>query len=56
MILSLHGKSLILAKGTRCSQCWYKENGKCNSMCDMYNLPEDPGEASKHYLSRKNNI
>ena len=56
-ILARHGKDLLDSKKFRCENCWIKENkGKCNPSCQMYNIPKDPVEASKKYISEPNNI
>ena len=55
-VLELHGRTVLESRDQRCSNCWYKENNRCSSSCKMYNLPEDPVEASKRYLSTQNNI
>ena len=55
-ILALHGKSMIDAKQIRCNNCWYKDNGRCNPACDLFGVTDDPIEASKAYLARRNNI
>lgn len=55
-VLALHGQSILNSKKERCERCWFRENNRCGGDCEMYNLPSDPVEASKRYLSHQNNI
>lgn len=56
-ILSLHGQTILNSKKHRCSICWLKEKGRaCNDGCQMYNIPNDPKEASLFYISHPNDI
>lgn len=56
MVLELYGESILASRKERCERCWYRENGKCNSGCDIYGLPSDPLEAGIEYLKKPNDV